>query len=75
MQCIPCLGELHCKTEYQLRPDGYAKFYKTLYDLWLEDYRKGEYRSISLFDNILLMLTDVCQTSVGCWGVVICSLL
>ena len=68
VQCIPCLGELHCKTEYQLRPDGYAKFYKTLYDLWLEDYRKGEYRSISLFDNILLMLTDRVPNQCGMLG-------
>lgn len=68
VQCIPCLGELYCETEYQLRPDGYVRFYKTLYDLWLEDYKRGDYMSISLFDNILLMLTDRVPNQCGMLG-------
>ncbi|MBS6519882.1 MAG: SPASM domain-containing protein [Clostridiales bacterium] len=68
VQCIPCLGKLHCETEHQLRPDGYVRFYKTLYDLWLEDYKRGEYMSISLFDNILLMLTDRMPNQCGMLG-------
>ena len=68
VQCIPCLGELQCENQYQLRPDGYARFYKTLYDLWLKDYQRGEYMSISLFDNILLMLTDRIPNQCGMLG-------
>lgn len=58
IQCIPCLGELKKDTAQQLRPQEYASFFKELYKLWLEDYLNGEYMSISLFDNILLMLKD-----------------
>lgn len=58
VQCIPCLGELGGETKWQLKPEEYAEFYKKLYRLWLEDYLSGEYRSITLFDNLLLMLTD-----------------
>lgn len=68
VQCIPCLGELQCENQYQLRPDGYVRFYKTLYDLWLKDYQRGEYMSISLFDNILLMLTDRMPNQCGMLG-------
>lgn len=58
IQCISCLGELDGETKWQLKPEEYARFYKKLYRLWLEDYLSGEYRSITLFDNLLLMLTD-----------------
>ncbi|WP_461812917.1 anaerobic sulfatase maturase [Faecalimonas sp.] len=58
VQCIPCLGELNRETKWQLRPEEYAEFYKKLYRLWLADYLAGEYMSITLFDNLLLMLSD-----------------
>lgn len=58
IQCIPCLGELDGNTEQELNPDGYLRFYKELYELWAEDYRQGDYVSITLFDNLMLMLND-----------------
>ena len=58
VQCIPCLGELEGDFGFQLEKERYFSFYKRVYDLWLNDYIKGEYRSIYLFDNLLLMLCD-----------------
>ena len=58
VQCIPCLGELGSLDGFQLTLDSYVNFYKKIYDLWLEDYVNGKYRSIYLFDNLLLMLCD-----------------
>ena len=58
VQCIPCLGELGQSDGFQLTLDSYVNFYKKVYDLWLQDYIHGEYRSIYLFDNLLLMLCD-----------------
>lgn len=45
-------------TEQELKPKQYAEFYKRFYRLWLEDYAHGEYMSVTLFDNLLLMLSD-----------------
>lgn len=58
IQCIPCLGDLDHKGGIQLKPENYFKFYKELYFLWLEDYLAGSYTSITLFDNLLVMLCD-----------------
>lgn len=58
VQCIPCLGELQGETEEQLGPKEYAIFYKGLYREWLEEIKSGRYRSITLFDNLWLMLHD-----------------
>ena len=58
VQCIPCLGGLQGETEEQLRPKDYALFYKGLYSEWLKEIKGGRYRSITLFDNLLLMLND-----------------
>lgn len=44
--------------EQELKPKQYAEFYKRFYRLWLDDYVRGDYRSVTLFDNLLLMLTD-----------------
>lgn len=68
VQCIPCLGELGSQTEYQLRAGEYAKFFKTLYEMWFEDYRNGTYMSISLFDNLLRMLADQAPNQCGMLG-------
>lgn len=58
IQCIPCLGELDKETKWELGPEGYEKFFKRLFRVWAEDYMRGEYMSISLFDNLLLMFAD-----------------
>lgn len=42
----------------ELKPKQYAEFYKRFYRLWLDDYVRGDYMSVTLFDNLLLMLSD-----------------
>ena len=65
VQCIPCLGEFPEQQQsavtgnaQELKPEQYAEFYKRFYRLWLDDYMHGDYMSVTLFDNLLLMLSD-----------------
>lgn len=58
MQFIPCLDDLGAAepSAYVLTPERFASFYKQLYFLWEREYRKGNYYSINLFDNIANLL-------------------
>lgn len=58
VQCIPCLGGLKESYEQEMKPEHYLRFYKDLYRSWLRDVKGGGGISISLFDQILLMLMD-----------------
>ena len=49
--CIPALGKE--EDSFSLKPKQFARFYQKLFDLWIVEYNKGNYISISLFDNIL----------------------
>lgn len=56
IQLIPCLSGLdETENESSLTPKLFASFYKTFYDAWLHDFQKGEYMSINLFDNLIMM--------------------
>ena len=60
MQFIACLDPIGIKKgslKYSLKPDAYAKFLCRLFDMWFEDWQKGRYRSIRLFDDHVHMLT------------------
>lgn len=56
LQFIPCLDPL--KTENiekkALDNEHYSKFLKELFDMWYEDYKKGQIISIRFFENILM---------------------
>ncbi|HBQ64827.1 MAG TPA: anaerobic sulfatase maturase [Clostridiales bacterium] len=59
LQFIPCLDPLHEKpgsNPFSLRSDRYADFLIRLFDLWIDDFKKGEYVSIRWFDNLVGML-------------------
>ncbi|WP_314060404.1 radical SAM/SPASM domain-containing protein [uncultured Vagococcus sp.] len=58
VQFIPCLDDLDAKitSDYALRPESFANFYKELFFLWERDYHNGNYYSINLFDNIANLL-------------------
>lgn len=58
VQCIPCLGGLEDSYEQEMKPEHYVKFYKDLYWSWLCDVKGGGGMSISLFDQLFLMLMD-----------------
>jgi uncharacterized protein len=55
-QLIPCLPRLKGQSDhFALTPELFASFYKTFYDLWLIDFEKKDYLSVSLFDNVIPM--------------------
>lgn len=59
LQYIACIDELdrnRDKHEYELEPDAYGMFLCRLYDLWEEQYRRGNYISIRQFDNYIYLL-------------------
>lgn len=57
IQFIPCLPDLNDdRNLHSLTPEKYHSFYKTMYELWIEDIELGNYFSIGLFDNIASLL-------------------
>lgn len=70
-QYIPCLGPLGAEAgEYALTPEGYAKFFKALFDVWYEDRRRGKFVYIRDFENLAGMLLgrppERCGMAGGC---------
>lgn len=71
VQLIPCLPSLdvnELQDEYRLTPHDFANFYKVFYDLWLKDYQKGKYMSVTLFDNVIPMFADIPPQQCGMLG-------
>ncbi len=73
LQFIPCIEPLNEKPggyNFSLTPDMFAIFLKTLFDLWYEDIRKGNYISIRYFDNLIDILAgqqpEICGMSGNC---------
>lgn len=60
LQLIPCLDELDAKekNEYALTPQGFYRFYRELIPLWKEEFEKGNYISIKLFDDIFNLIVN-----------------
>ena len=76
IQFTPCLDELDSpgKSPYALHPKKFASFYLRIFDLWLEQLRKGNYISIKLFDDIVNLLAYGIPTSCGIHGKCACQL-
>ena len=56
VQIIPCLDALDTTGgDYSLTPELYASFLKTFFRLWLDEFRRGNYISVRLFDNLVRM--------------------
>lgn len=69
VQFIPCLpGLKEERTTYSLQPAAFASFYKTYFDLWYREYEKGNYMSITLFDNVILMFRGIQPQQCGMTG-------
>lgn len=57
VQFIPCLGSLEEADDvHALTPERYGSFYSQLFPLWLEQYKKGNYISVKLFDDLINLL-------------------
>lgn len=69
VQLIPCLPGLdELDDPFKLTPHAFAKFYKAFYKLWEIDYLKGDYMSVTLFDNLILMFKGVPPQQCGMLG-------
>lgn len=55
VQLIPCLPGFDDENgdEFSLTPEAFATFYKAFFRLWTEDFRRGHYMSVTLFDNVI----------------------
>lgn len=59
LQFIPCLdpiGHTPGETDWSLTPGDYGAFLCTLFDLWFEDFRRGEQPYIRQFENYVAIL-------------------
>ena len=76
VQFTPCMDELGTPgaSPYALHPELFASFYQSLFRLWLQDFRKGRYRSIKFFDDVVNLLAFGCPTACGIHGQCQCQL-
>lgn len=69
VQLIPCLPGLDDDAdEFSLSPEAFASFYKVFFRLWLNEYRQGRYRSVTLFDNVIPLFAGVAPQQCGMLG-------
>lgn len=54
--CLDPLNEPHYQNEYTLLPELYGKFLTELFELWYEDWKKGEQPYIRQFENYIGIL-------------------
>lgn len=73
LQFIPCLDPLEEERgghPFSLTPERYGKFLCTVFDLWYQDWERGDYVSIRLFDDYVHLLAGqnagTCATAGTC---------
>lgn len=69
VQFTPCLAGLESASDYALTPQRFASFYTQLFRLWYAEFRKGNYRSVKLFDDVVNLLAYGVPTACGMGGV------
>ena len=76
IQFTPCLDGLDAsgKSPYALHPRKFASFYIRMFELWSQDFAKGKYRSIKLFDDVVNLLAFGIPTGCGIHGKCQCQL-
>lgn len=67
--CLDPLEEPHGENEYSLRPEQYGKFLIELFDIWFEDWKKGEQPYIRQFENYIGILAGYQPESCDQMGV------
>ena len=70
VQFTPCLGSLNSSilSEHALTPQLFASFYTELFGYWYDDFRKGNGRSVKLFDDVVNQLITGFPTTCGMDG-------
>jgi len=76
LQFIPCLNPLGKEREklpFTLTSKAYGQFLKTLFDLWYQDFKKGEIVHIQLFEEYIRMLLGMQPDLCGMSGICSCQ--
>ena len=70
IQFIPCLPSIDNGLDdlYSCTPQLYKNFYTVIFKQWLKDLKKGQYISIRLFEDILLMFNKQKPMQCGMLG-------
>ena len=65
--CLDPIGELRGARPWSLSPEAYGVFLCKLFDCWYQDWEKGQYHSIRLFDDYIhILLGDGSSTCATC---------
>lgn len=65
--CLDPIGLERGTMPFSLTPEAYGKFLCRVFDLWYEDWRRGNYRSVRLFDDYIhILLGDGASTCATC---------
>lgn len=65
--CLDPIGEERGKRPWSLTPEAYGQFLCRLFDLWYQDWFRGNYHSIRLFDDYIhILLGDGYSTCATC---------
>lgn len=70
VQFIPCLDDFNAekRSTYALTPKRFASFYQQIFQLWLDEFKQGTYRSVKLFDDVFNLLVAGQLTACGILG-------
>lgn len=69
IQLIPCLSGLkESDNQISLKPHEFSEFYRVFFDEWLKEFKKGNYISVTLFDNLIQMLNGIRPSQCGMLG-------
>lgn len=69
VQLIPCMPDIHFEEEdYALKPKEFFEFYDVFFNLWFEDYLKGNEFSVTLFDNLIPLFVGIPPQQCGYLG-------
>lgn len=65
--CLDPIGEQRGGQPFSLTPSAYGKFLCQLFDLWYQDWERGQYHSVRLFDDYIhVLLGDNASTCATC---------
>ena len=68
--CLDPMEEIRGCADYSLLPEDYGRFLCGLFDCWYQDWKKGDYVSIRLFDDFVHLAMGLnagtCATSGSC---------
>ena len=65
--CLDPLGAERGEMPYSLTPEAYGKFLCRVFDLWYQDWERGQYHSVRLFDDYVhLLLGDGASACASC---------